>query len=80
METAIVTIGVLGAAGLALLGVLSGHILGRVKHLEDDLEEEQTYNRELWWYCRRLIDDYYKWRRSDAPDPHPLPNRKGDKP
>lgn len=66
----------IGAAGLTLLGVLSGHILVRVKHLEDDLEEEQEYNRELWLYCRSLIDDYYRHRKADAPDPKPLPARR----
>lgn len=63
----------LTAAGLALLGVLSGHILTRVHRLEDELDQARRYNRELWAYCRRLIDLYYRHRVPGAPDPDPLP-------
>ena len=53
-------------AGLTLLGVLYGQLLGRIKQLEDA-------NRSLWHYTRLLLDLYYRHRRADAPDPPPLP-------
>ena len=64
---------VIGAAALALLGVLSLHVLTRVHRLEDEIEEAQDYNHRLWWYCRRLLDLYYRHRRDGAPDPDPIP-------
>lgn len=73
------TFAAVGAAAITLLGVLYGHILVRIKHVEDDLEDEQDYNRSLWLYCRSLIDDYYRHRRPDAPDPKPLPERRRQK-
>lgn len=66
----------LTVAGLALLGVLYGHILTRVHSLEDDLAEANTYNRRLWIYTRGLLDMYYRHRRPEAPDPHPLPEER----
>ena len=60
-------------AGLALVGVMTGHTLSRVRALEEQLADTQAYNRTLWWYCRRLIDLYYRHRRDGSPDPEPLP-------
>lgn len=70
METAFIAV---TASGLGLLGIISGHILTRVRSLEDDLAAARSYNRELWAYCRRLIDLYYRHRAAGAPDPDPLP-------
>ena len=55
------------AAGMGTLGVVVGHLIRRLDRLEEG-------NRALWAYCRRLLDLYYKHRRSDAPDPDPLPD------
>lgn len=61
-------------AGLALLGVVSGHILTRVRALESDLAAARAYNRALWAYCRRLLDLYYQHRSPGSPDPEPVPD------
>lgn len=64
---------VIVGAVIAFFGVLYGHLSGRLTALEDDLKAAQTYNHTMWWYCRRLIDLYYRHRRDGAPDPDPLP-------
>ena len=70
MDPALVAV---AGALLALLGVLSGHILHRVNGLEDDLRDAQDFNRRLWHYTRRLLDLYYRHRAPGSPDPEPLP-------
>lgn len=45
----------------------------RVGSLEDDLSDERSYSRSMWAYCRKLVDQYYRWRKDGAPDPDPLP-------
>ena len=62
------------AAGLALIGVLVAQLYARVQHLEAKVEQGQSYNRDLWAYCRRLLDLYYRHRRDGSPDPDPLPD------
>ena len=77
MTPAVLTaITALCVAGLTLLGVLSGHILGRVHGLEGQLDDMRQYNRELWAYTRRLLDLYYRHRRDGSPDPDPLPEER----
>ena len=61
-------------AGLALLGALLAQLYSRVQHLEDDVKAARSYNRDLWAYCRRLLDLYYRHRRDGSPDPDPLPD------
>lgn len=68
-----------GGAGVtvAVLGVftaLFAQLFGRVHHLEEDVRRSQAHSRELWAYCRGIIDLYYRWRREGAPDPGPLPD------
>ena len=56
------------------LGVLVAQLYARVQHLEAKVEQGQSYNRDLWAYCRRLLDLYYRHRRDGSPDPDPLPD------
>lgn len=58
----------------ALFGVMYGHLSGRLTALEDDLGQARSYNREMWMYCRRLLDLYYRHRGPEGPDPDPLPD------
>lgn len=62
------------AAIIALFGVLYGHLSKQVAELRDDLVRAQSYNREMWAYCRKLLDLYYRHRHDGAPDPDPLPD------
>lgn len=64
----------LAVALLALLGVLTGHILARLHHLETEIDDARGQNRALWHYCRRLQDLYYRHRIPGSPDPDPLPD------
>lgn len=63
-------------AGMALLGVVGQNILSRVSSLEDQLDDERAFNRDLWAFARKLLDYYYRFRVADAPDPPELPERK----
>lgn len=65
---------VIVAAVVAFFGVLYGHLTTRLNALEDDLRDANAYNREMWAYCRRLLDLYYRYRRPNSPDPPPLPD------
>ena len=71
-------ISVIAAAAITLIGVLSLHVLTRVHKLEEEIEEAQDYNHRLWWYCRRLLDLYYRHRRDGSPDPDPIPTERGN--
>lgn len=65
---------VIVGAVVAFFGVLYGHLAHRLENIEDDLHHAQVYNREMWAYCRRLLDLYYRHRAPGAPDPDPLPD------
>ena len=53
-------------AGLGVLGVVVAQLYRRLDRLED-------HNRDLWAYCRRLLDMYYRYRLPGAPDPATIP-------
>ncbi len=57
-----------------VFGVLYGHLSAQVAGVRKDLQTERAYNREMWAYCRRLLDLYYRHRCEGAPDPDPLPD------
>lgn len=81
--SAVITGGaVIIAAVVALFGVLYGHLSSRIGALEDNLEDERSYNRRLWSYCRYLIDLYYRHRGPGAPELDPMPDehQKEDRP
>lgn len=79
MTTALITvIGTILATSITLIGVLSFHVLTRVHKLEEEVEEAQDYNHRLWWYCRRLLDMYYRHRSPGSPDPDPIPTERGN--
>ena len=66
--------GVLVTIILTLMGVIAtilGTQAARLKQVETRLDNIKLDNRRLWWYCRKLIDYAYRYRRLDAP---PLPN------
>lgn len=65
---------VIVGAVVTFFGVLYGHLSARLSTLEDDLASSRSYNREMWMYCRRLLDLYYRHRQPGAPDPDPLPD------
>lgn len=64
------------AAVITLFGVLYGHLYRQIDELRDELRAADAHNREMWAYCRRLLDLYYRHRRDGAPDPDPLPEPK----
>ena len=44
-----------------------------MKDLRNRMIEVESFNHDLWRYCRNLMDLYYRNRQPDAPDPEPLP-------
>lgn len=57
-----------------------GQDLAELQSLRDDmaemkksLAEEQSFSRDMWIYCRNLLDLYYRNRKPGSPDPDPLP-------
>lgn len=63
---------------LALIGTLGGIVMHRLSELEKRVAKAEGYNRRLWAYTRRLVDQYYRWRQDGAPDPDPLPEEDDD--
>lgn len=63
---------VFAASVLASVGVLYGHLLGRVRELEANLQHENNRINRLWTAYRRLVDMYYKYRRENSPEPPEL--------
>lgn len=73
MSEALAAVATIGAALIGLLGALSLHVLTRIHRLEDELDQARNYNRQLWRYCRGLLDLYYRHRTPGSPDPDPVP-------
>lgn len=60
------------AAGAGISGFVVQLYL-RMGRVEAELSKAQTAHRNLWAYCRALIDLYYRHRKDGSPDPGPLP-------
>lgn len=41
--------------------------------MKKTLAGEQSFSRDMWIYCRNLLDLYYRNRKPGSPDPQPLP-------
>lgn len=41
--------------------------------MKKTLTAEQSFSRDMWIYCRNLLDLYYRNRKPGSPDPEPLP-------
>lgn len=67
----VVTEGLLIAI-LTLMGAVLTQLLIRVGNLEKKLEHEQSKVKILWGTFRKLLDMYYKFRKTEAPDPPEL--------
>lgn len=76
MEITLLTVlGTIVVSLLATGGLILGNISGRLHKVEEELAKERAYNRLIWLWARRFVDQYYKWRREGAPDPPPLPEQ-----
>lgn len=41
--------------------------------MKKTLAAEQSFSRDMWIYCRNLLDLYYRNRKPGSEDPQPLP-------
>lgn len=62
------------AVGGTLVGVLFQQLFQRLGALEAEIRLVRRDNIELWDYCRRLLDLYYRHRKDGAPEPPELPD------
>jgi len=69
----IAAVAAIATAVMAVFAALFAQLFGRVHHLEGQVRSTTAHSRELWAYCRALIDLYYRHRKDGAPDPGPLP-------
>lgn len=44
-----------------------------MEEMKKTLTAEQSFSRDMWIYCRNLLDLYYRNRKPGSPDPEPLP-------
>lgn len=63
----VAALGVVGAAAVTAVGVVLGLLYRRIAKLEER-------DRKTWWWARLVVDMYYKYRRTDAPDLPPPPH------
>ena len=61
-------------AAFAGIGGFVVQLYLRMGRVETELSRTQTAHRNLWAYCRALIDLYYRHRKDGSPDPGPLPD------
>lgn len=73
MSSAIAAAAAVAVSLIGLVGIGYKQLADRLTTLEVGLQRQQRINRDLWLYCRNLIDMYYRNRKPDAPDPDPLP-------
>lgn len=79
-ETVIIAI-VTGSGGviiavLTLVGVLMKSFSDRLREVEHELDATRKWNKALWFWARRTLDLYYRYRQLDSPEPDAMPEWK----
>ena len=67
-----VLFGVIITAIATIAVVVAKELFDRLENLEKDNRRLNELNLNLYYWTRRHIDLYYRYRREGAPDPEPL--------